>query len=197
MTAQVGTSALADGSSGWFDKLAQYRAVWSSPGLHHLHRDDLAHRRLLADEPGGHRHWPPGGRHIVVGGSGGQRDGLAAASARPRRRRHRRGQDRRWRRPRPAGTGVERRRTGDYCHCRRRGPGRIPLGRTGGLYDALRQGARRLHGRARRAGAGGPRRATAGNGATQERSGCRGRGAPVGPPQGRHHHYPPRRAYPD
>ncbi len=31
MTAQVGTSALADGSSGWFDKLAQYRAVWSSP----------------------------------------------------------------------------------------------------------------------------------------------------------------------
>ena len=31
MTAQVGTGTLAEGDSGWFDKLAQYRAVWSSP----------------------------------------------------------------------------------------------------------------------------------------------------------------------
>ena len=31
MTAQVGTGALAEGVSGWFGKLAQYRAVWSSP----------------------------------------------------------------------------------------------------------------------------------------------------------------------
>ncbi len=31
MTAQVGTGALAEGDSGWLDKLAQYRAVWSSP----------------------------------------------------------------------------------------------------------------------------------------------------------------------
>ena len=31
MTAQVGAGALAQGDSGWFEKLAQYRAVWSSP----------------------------------------------------------------------------------------------------------------------------------------------------------------------
>ena len=31
MTAQVGTGTLAEGDSGWLDKLAQYRAVWSSP----------------------------------------------------------------------------------------------------------------------------------------------------------------------
>ena len=31
MTAQVGTGTLAEGASGWLGRLAQYRAVWSSP----------------------------------------------------------------------------------------------------------------------------------------------------------------------